>query len=123
MIYVFKILLILHIESSKINAMKIGILVFLLGAMFVGQTWRTNIEAILRHDLLLHFICYFFAAIIGFIIPSPCDPTQICVAVWLFGLAMEFWQLWIGRGFGFDDLVANSIGITVAFATQYFLKQ
>jgi hypothetical protein len=36
---------------------------------------------------------------------------------------MEFWQLWIGRGFGFDDLVANSIGITVAFATQYFLKQ
>lgn len=104
--------------------MKIGIFVLFAAAMFVGQTWRMDVESILRIDFLLHFVCYMLITILGIGINiKPNRPVAVCAAVWIFGFVMEIWQLYIGRDFGFDDLIANTIGIIVAFATQYFLKQ
>jgi|SRR5690606_18639669 len=85
-----------------------------------GEGWFSKIQ-IENGDKAIHFALFFIFTFLGFAAKYFYKNQQIWLYPFLFGLIIEILQHFIGWGRSFDiwDLVANSLGILVA----YFLIQ
>lgn len=72
------------------------------------KIWSRMVE----EDKAQHII-FAYMAVVGlqFLVPS----GQAVLVVLLIGLLKEFWDLWMGTGFCWYDVLANTLGAVFAF--------
>ena len=69
-------------------------------------------EKMLEEDKAQHIIVAYMGVVaLQFYLPA----HEAVIALLVLGFLKEFWDLWMGTGFCWYDIAANTLGVTFAF--------